>query len=86
MRIISAENKEFEEVYLCRPGSRIDSFKVKKIFLWPCEITDSAIQKMSPNTTWAEYERYLMTRFPDNSSKIIKITKNPLCKCDKCKS
>ena len=86
MKVISSENKEVDECYLCQPGSKIDSFKVKKIFLWSCEIKDDVIKKVDPGTNWLEYERYLMTRFPEGESKIIRISKNPRCNCEHCKT
>ena len=76
MRVIVYNNKEEveEESYVCFPGQPIEAFEIKKVFLGKDEATDGAIQKRYPEKTWDDYQKYLLTRFPEGQPIIIKIS------------
>jgi len=80
MKVIS----ENDETYVCSVGMPLESFRLKKVFLWRCETNDQSIQKFFPEKTWLEYERYILTRFPKQVSKVIKIDTRRDCTCDIC--
>lgn len=76
MRVIAynADSNLEEESYVTYPGQPIESFQIKKVFLWKDEATDVEIKKRYPDKSWDDYQKYLLTRFPEGQPIIIKIT------------